>query len=403
MSDSLSREELIRRIHAAPGQLVLAITGGGSRAISDLLAVPGGSRTVLEAVVPYSAAALQEFLHARPEQFCSAPAARMMAMAAFQRVTHLQKIAADSANREAGIQSTNDSSLDVPPIGIGCTASLASDRPKRGAHRIYVASQTVDATTTYSLELLKGRRNRLEEEAIAAQIILNAVVEAFGIEQWLPLPLADEEKVESTRTAVPPEWQDLLMGRVQLVCAKTSAVIPKPAKTRRAIFPGAFNPLHEGHLRMAEIASRRLSVPVEFELSIENVEKPLLDYTEIAQRVAQFSEKHLPLWLTRTPTFEQKSALFPGAVFIVGADTIVRIGQPRYYGNDPVAANAAIEQIGKRGCRFLVFGRLVGNEFQSCAGLPLPDSLRKLCDEVPAIDFRHDVSSTELRKLTTSD
>ena len=65
--------------------MVLAITGGGSGAIADLLEVPGGSRTVLEAVVPYSAAALVEFLRGKPEQFCSARTARAMAMAAFQR------------------------------------------------------------------------------------------------------------------------------------------------------------------------------------------------------------------------------------------------------------------------------------------------------------------------------
>jgi nicotinic acid mononucleotide adenylyltransferase len=360
-----------------------------------LLAIPGGSGTVLEAMVPYSAAALEEFLHARPEHFCSVSAARMMAMEAFQRARHLQQ-----ATRLA-----NDSSFDSPPIGIGCTASLTSDRPKRGAHRIHVASQTIDATRTYSLQLVKGRRNRVEEEAIAAQIILNAAAKAFGLGQLLLLPLEEDEKIESTCTTAPPEWQDLLMRNTAILQAIDRQLAPdKTLGTKygnvRTIFPGAFNPLHEGHLRMAEIASRRLGVPVEFELSIENVEKPLPDYTEIAQRVAQFSEKHLPLWLTRAPTFEQKSALFPGAVFIVGADTIVRIGQPRYYGNNLAAANAAIDQIAKRGNRFLVFGRLVNNEFQSCAGLPLPDSLRKLCDEVPATDFRHDISSTELRRTT---
>ena len=35
-------------------QLVVAVTGGGSQAIADLLTVPGASATVLEAVVPYS-------------------------------------------------------------------------------------------------------------------------------------------------------------------------------------------------------------------------------------------------------------------------------------------------------------------------------------------------------------
>jgi nicotinamide mononucleotide (NMN) deamidase PncC len=56
--------ELIRQIHAAAVRMVLAISGGGSSAIGELLAVPGASRTVLEAVVPYSAAALVYVLHA---------------------------------------------------------------------------------------------------------------------------------------------------------------------------------------------------------------------------------------------------------------------------------------------------------------------------------------------------
>src|SRR4029077_12143673 len=80
---------LVGQIHAAPIRLVVAITGGGSRAIAELLEVPGGSRTLLEAVVPYSAAALSGWLGAEPEQFCSAHTARLMAMAAYRRAQSL--------------------------------------------------------------------------------------------------------------------------------------------------------------------------------------------------------------------------------------------------------------------------------------------------------------------------
>src|SRR3954463_5326983 len=169
---------IVRGIHASGRQFVLAITGGGTRAISDLLTVPGGSRTVLLAVVPYSEAAFLNLFRTKPEHFCSARTARMMAMAAFQKTRDL----IGEGNEPGNL------------VGIGCTASLASDRPKRGAHRLYVATQSATATVTYSLELLKDRRTRSDEENVAARIILNAIAEATGVATKLAVPLLDGEQ-----------------------------------------------------------------------------------------------------------------------------------------------------------------------------------------------------------------
>jgi cytidyltransferase-like protein len=375
ISDS---QQLIAEVHAAGSQIVLAITGGGSRAIGELLSVPGGSKTFLEAIVPYSAAALADFLKAAPEQFCSARTARAMAMTAFQRARDLQE-ASESAHPKV--------------VGIGCTASLVSDRPKHGPHRIHAAWQTAEITATYSLELDKGHRTRAEEEDIAARLILNAIAEAVGLAGRLPLNLADSECIESTRTDAPTAWQELLLSRVSVVRQNS----PSTAG-HQAIFPGAFNPLHAGHLRMAEVAAQRLGVPVTFEISIENVDKPLLDYTEMRQRLEQFAKSGYELAFTRARTFLEKSRIFPGATFIVGADTLARIGQPKYYGDDPAAAEAAIAEIAGRGSRFLVFGRQIDGRYQSLSDLMLPGSLRRLCEEVPSEAFREDISSTELRR-----
>ena len=82
-------DQSVAKIHAADTRLVLAVTGGGSQAIADLLKVPGASRTVLEAVVPYAGTALEEFLGAEPEQSCSARTARAMAMAGYIRAGQL--------------------------------------------------------------------------------------------------------------------------------------------------------------------------------------------------------------------------------------------------------------------------------------------------------------------------
>src|SRR5262245_32713925 len=119
---------LVTAIHNSGRQIVLAVTGGGSGAISKLLRVPGASRSVLAALVPYSWPALVEFLGGKSDQACSAETARAMAMTAWCKA---RKFAAE------GVALKN-------LVGVGCTASLASDRPKQGEHRLFIAVQTLD-------------------------------------------------------------------------------------------------------------------------------------------------------------------------------------------------------------------------------------------------------------------
>ena len=368
----------IRQIHASGRCLVLATTGGGSLAISRLLTVPGASRTVLEAIVPYAEPALVRFLGGRPDQFCSPETARAMAMAAYRRALELA----------------------APPalaLGVACTAGLATERPKHGAHRLYAAAQTRAATCLISLELEKGRRNREEEENLVAEIVLNLVAECCGLSARAPLELTEREQIERAQIEAPQSWQSLWAGEIDALRVHPA---DQPAARPKIVFPGAFNPLHDGHRGMAAIAAQVLAAPVEFEISIVNADKPALDYLEIERRVKQFSAD-LPLWLTRAPTFVEKSLLFPGATFVVGADTIERIAAARFYGDDPRALASAIETISRQGCSFLVFGRSHATGFRALGDLDLPSALAGLCREVPAAQFRSDLSSSALRRQTT--
>jgi hypothetical protein len=161
------------------------------------------------------------------------------------------------------------------------------------------------------------------------------------------------------------------------------------------IFPGAFHPLHGGHRGMAQVAARRANKKVEYEISIENVDKLPLDYTEMAQRLGQFRDDET-VWLTRAPTFVEKGRIFPGATFVVGADTVTRIGDPAYYGS-VAARDEALAQLRVLGCRFLVFGRRFRGQYQGLESLELDNDLRVLCDAVAEEEFREDISSTQLR------
>jgi nicotinamide mononucleotide (NMN) deamidase PncC len=371
----MSISKLVQQIHASPTRIVMAITGGGSRAISQLLEVPGASRTVLEVVVPYSDLAMAGWLGGPPEQACSAQTARAMAMAALLRTVELD----DSHS---------------PLAGVACTASLATDRPKRGPHRVHLALQTAAVTATRSLQLEKGTRTRAQEERLVSRLVLNMVAEACGVRRRLRVELLGGEQIEESRVTAPDPWQDLVLGKVEKV---RHGGAPGGEKPPRAILSGAFNPLHAGHRRMAEIAAKLLGVPVEFELPVLNADKPPLDYFEIERRTAQFAPEQV-VWLTRSAKFQEKSRLFPGTTFVVGADTVRRIADLRFYGHDPAACRSALERIAARGCRFLVFGRDTGEGFKSCADLDLPEPLKSLCHEVPADQFREDVSSTGIRR-----
>jgi len=363
--------KLVKRIHDTPGKLVLAVSGGGSRAIAALLEVPGATRTVLEAVVPYSAEAMAQWLGGpRVEHFCSPQTARAMAMVAFERARQLGK---------------GEESL----AGVACTAALATDRPKRGPHRIHLALQTASLTTTWSLELEKGRRTRAEEEDVAQRLVLSLVAEALGLDGRLELDLADAEQLERHQTVAPRTWRELLLGSVE------SVVQGRPVF--EAILSGSFNPMHVGHQQMAAIGEEILGLSVAMEMSIINVDKPPLDYSEIERRLGQFPPDRT-VWLTRAATFEEKSRLFPGATFLVGVDTLRRIADPRYYGNDTAARQAALRRIVDRGCRFLVFGRDMGTGFVRLSDLELPEALQRICREISPERFREDVSSTELRR-----
>ena len=205
-------------------------------------------------------------------------------------------------------------------------------------------------------------------------------------------------------------WDGLVSGEVDaiLVGRTPEAATAEPAATAdalaaaaptvrretRCLLPGSFNPVHEGHRRMLELAAARLGAGGTYELAILNPDKPPLSPGEAARRLAGFSDAEA-VWLTRAPTFPEKARIFPGATFAVGVDTIVRIAEPRYYGGSEGLA-AALSLLGR--CRFLVFGRRAAAGFETLESAALPAPLAALCDGVPEADFRADVSSTELRR-----
>jgi hypothetical protein len=387
---TLSIPQLVEKIHDTGPRVVIVSSGGGASGIADLLAVPGASRTVLEATVPYSEGAMLAWLGGRVDQFCSSRTARSMAVVAWQRARRFAAEPTDKNGSELFFAENSSDPFVHEVAGVAVTASLATDRPKRGTHRVHAAVQTLERTAWASLEFDKETRTRDIEEEIVRRLLLNLVADACGLPERLDLPLVAGEKLQRGETSAPTAWQELMIGRVESV--RQGGTDEHVA----AIFPGAFHPLHDGHRQMAVVAEKELGLPVAMELSIANPDKPPLDYVEIHERTAQFPQERA-VWLTRAATFEAKSRIFPGAWFIVGIDTLERLVSPRYYGGDPAACRKVLEAIAARGCHFLVFGRDLGSGFRRLADVAMPAELLPLCREITPEQFRADISSTALR------
>lgn len=369
---------LVQQLHDTPGQLVLATAGAGTTALSWLFGVAGASRTVLEVQIPYSKKAFNQFTGREPEKYVSAVAGRWLAGNALRRAYQLREEV-------------------VPVIGVGCTAAIITDRPKKGVHHAVWATWTPQKVTTHYLQLQKEARDRPGEDELISRLLLQAIAAAYELPLTIPIPLLPTEQVQTEIFEIARPVQQLLADETSFVGvysdgrAKTAGINPQ------ILLPGSFNPLHEGHLELAQVAGTRLNRPVAFELSVTNVDKPPLEEGVVLARLAQFAGRH-PVYLTNAPTFLAKAQLFPHTTFVIGRDTAERILSPRYYNHSEQEMTHALETLRNCGGHFLVAGRVrPDGKFDPAETLVIPPSFQDLFTPISEQEFRRDISSTHLR------
>jgi len=372
-------QRIVQKIHDCSTRVVLVTAGAGTQALSDLLGIAGATRTLLEAMIPYSEASFNEFLGKRPSQYVADETARLLAGRAFTRARWL-----DPKERRL--------------VGLACTATIVTDRPKRGQHRAHIATWQQSRLVCYLLHLNKGARDRAGEENMVSRVLLNALAQACGIKHQVPVPITGGDNLAVHVTDFSQLVDQLHRTDIAYFGVNDHGGTIRDISAPVVMLSGAFNPLHDGHLDLARVASELLGQGVAFELSVFNADKPPLNAEIALERISQFAGRHT-IFASNAPTFVEKAHLYPDTTFVVGFDTAVRILHPRYYGNSIQDLEKALNEIKNLGCRFLVAGRAAEDgHFYQVEDLAIPEQFQEIFFSIPSHLFRKDISSTELRR-----
>lgn len=353
--------------HGPPMAMVVA--GAASSAIGAILRQAGASRVVLEAQIPYSRESLGQYLGHLPESLCSVETARLLAWRAWN---HAWQIAPPDQKSVC--------------LGVACTAALATQPPRRGSDRAHLAICDGRTARCHTLELGRGG-DRGEQERVVSSHLLNLLLGQTG----------DALKKEPDET--PSSLVETLTGRRAWCHIHADGRIsdsPAPG----LVIAGSFNPLHAGHVHLARVAQKRTGLQAVFELTINNADKPCLAASQILARLEPFG-RLAAVVVSRLGTFQEKGEAWPGATFVIGIDTALRVVDPRFYGGTRAGLATMVERLRQLGCRFLVAGRATETgHFRTVADLPdLSDipGARDLFEEIPENEFRLDLSSTDIR------
>jgi nicotinic acid mononucleotide adenylyltransferase len=356
-----SLQQEISEIVASNKKFYITVAGGGNHFFPGFLNNFGTSKCFMGGNIVYSKERFNRFIGGVPEHYVSAWSARKLAVSSY---------------KEAVLDSKDpDNSVG---IGVTCSTTKLNERPGR-KHHYYLAIHTKTETKVIYIDFTNEEWTRDEQDmCIGVHIVMamyNYIKQTPGI-KWLESCAGDILNIINEEDL----WHN----------------VPDTTEETLVVYSGSFNPLHDGHMGIINLAEKILGVRPVLEMSVHSVGKPELDYIDVSQRLQQQHEKDLYTIISDCPLYTDKISIlnkyfdFQKLVFCIGYDTYERIFDVSHYKNE-AAYESFIQQLQLSQTKFLLFGRGGKKDIK-------PEHQSFIIENDEALNYNLNISSTEIRK-----
>lgn len=365
-------EHLVSLDDTAPRVYIYA-TGAGAGIVAEigdvLQATPGASNFLENVQFGYDEKSTTAFLGYKPEKFVLEETAIALAMQAYMR--------AYIPGRKT--------------IGIGLTATIAGVRERKGGHRIICSLIADDMMVVCTQELNKGigTEQRAEDNKQAVNLILEL------------LELAVRNRVEfsggnavTLRNIEEKELLDLLLARPYISADGSCCSGNKELDNQNSnlvLFPGSFNPVHEGHFGIADKAVRRSGSgrKILFSINVNSHHKGEIESRDLLRRISGLRGNDI--YLTRDEFLYTDKIKRPGIRYLLmGVDSFQRMLDSKWGQNH----TKIFAEFLQKDITLIVADRHNLNYEQVLDNLGGVGQLPKIID----LDTEYNISSTEIRE-----
>lgn len=371
--------------------LHVSATGAGPTLQREIWSTPGCSAYFIGCFIPYRRTQLHSFLgHEPDDSYVGVNVAIDMASASYIRAAEAKVV----------------EKIEGEPVGLGVTAAVASNRLPRGDHHAHIVVITKDNVIHEEVRLPKseGREAREYHDALIASAAMRLLKKALTEKAPFKMEEGDVLHLDISEQAL-ERFYEYPIFHINGTRQKTSE-----PRGKEVYLPATLNPIHEGHRLMCKAAEELLSpaagrIKARYLVSSVSPHKGRLSVQDMlfkagmlrAERwVPGADESRIVEFTHDEPLFLDKAKKRPGSVFLIGADTMQRMLDPKW----GVDVDDLLRELKNLDTKFLVMDRLIDGKLTGCRDIKVPWLHNNMFDPLPG---RVDISSTEIRSISTAE